>query len=192
MKTLNRLLLVVVTFFTLTQTSSAQNESGGIYKTAYDFQQNKLSYALNDKSKDKIKDELFKESKIKVVHDGKTYVLDKNNTYGYKNPAGEVFRFVDNKEYRVLNPGESLILYVYYDIVSSDKGSFFTHSDYYFSPDASSGLQPLTKENLKEAFPNNSKFHDALDVYFKTDKDLVAYDSAHKMFKLNKIYKNAL
>ena len=192
MKTLNRLLIVAVSFFILTQCSLAQNESGGIYKTAYDCQQNKLSYTLNDNRKDKIKSELFKESKLKVVCNGKTYVLDKNNTYGYKNPDGEVFRFVNNNEYKVLNPGESLMLYVFEYIANSSKGSFRTHMDYFFSPDVSSDPQPLTKENLKVAFPNNNKFHDALDVNFKTDQDLIAYDRAHKMFELNKIYKNTL
>ena len=168
---------------------SAQKDSSGIYKTAADFQQKKLSYAINYKTeKHKIKDNiLFHGSEIKVVHEGQRYKLDKNSTYGYKSTQGEVFRFVDNKEYIVLNPEESPTLYAYKHPTSATKGNFKYVSDYYFSTDASSTPQSLTKENLKKAFPNNHKFHDALDATFKSDDGLASYDSFHKMYKVNHI-----
>lgn len=179
--------LLAVSLVVLSQHSYAQKDSSGIYKTASDFRQNKLSYAINYKTeKHKIKDNiLFHGSEIKVVHEGQTYKLDKNSTYGYKSTQGEVFRFVDNNEYKVLNPGESPMLYAYKHPTSATKGNFHYVSDYYFSTDASSVPQPLTKENLKAAFPNNHKFHDALEANFKNDADLASYDSFHKMYKVN-------
>ena len=44
---------------------------------------------------------------------------------------------------------------------------------------------PLTMENLKKAFPDNHKFHDALTAQFKNDSELAAFDSFHKKSKLN-------
>lgn len=175
--------------FIITITVSAQKDSSGIYKTAADFQQKKLSYAINCKTeKHKIKDNiLFHDSEIRVVHEGQTYKLDKNSTYGYKSTQGEVFRFIDNKEYNVLNPGESPMLYAYKHPTSATKGNFHYVSDYFFSTDASSTPEALTKENLKKAFPNNHKFHDALDATFKNDEGLASYDSFHKIYKVNHI-----
>lgn len=173
--------------FVLAINASAQKDSSGIYKTASDFQQKKLSYAINYKTeKHKIKDNiLFHGSEIKVVHDGQTYKLDKNSTYGYKSTSGDVFRFVGSKEYKVLNPWESLTLYAYKHPKTATKGNFQYVSDYYFSTDLSSIPIALTRENLKAAFPNNHKFHDALDATFKSNEGLASYDDFHMMYKVN-------
>lgn len=180
--------------FVLAINVSAQKDSSGIYKTSSDFQQKKLSYAINYKTeKHKIKDNmLFNGAEIKVVHEGQTYKLDKNSTYGYKSTKGDVFRFVDEKEYKVLNPGDSPMLYAYTHPTSATKGNFKYVSDYYFSTNASSPAQALTKENLKKAFPDNHKFHDALDATFKSDEGLASYDSFHKMYKVNHILEMSL
>ncbi|PAW95144.1 hypothetical protein CKK33_17220 [Mucilaginibacter sp. MD40] len=195
MKKLNCFLILAGGFLAISQSSFAQKDSSGIYKTAADFQQKKLSYAINYKTeKHKINDNfLFSASKIKVVHEGKAYFTDKNSTYGYKSTTGEVFRFVDDKEYKVLNPeGQSLLLYAFSKISTVSKGNVRHYSIYFFSPGASSALQPLTKNNLKAAFPNNHKFHDTLDENFKTDDELAAYDSFHKTYKLIRIFDNSL
>ncbi|WP_394772583.1 hypothetical protein [Mucilaginibacter sp.] len=194
MKKFNSFLIMAACLLALSQSSFAQKDSSGVYKTAADFQLQKLSYAINYKTeKHKIKDEIFfHESKIKVIHEGVTYTLDKNSTYGYKSTKGDVFRFIDNAEYKVLNTGESLMLYMSPKISNASKGQFRTYPVYFFSPDAPSIPQALTKENLKAAFPNNHKFHDALDENFKTDAELAAYDSFHKIFKLNRIFNNSL
>ena len=62
---------------------------------------------------------------------------------------------------------------------------------YYFSTNVSAALQDLTKANLKAAFPNNHKFHDALDANFKEDKELINYDDFHKMYKVNRLLQNS-
>lgn len=177
-------------FFALSLPASAQKDSSGIYKTAADFEQRKLSYAINYKTeKHKINDYvLFNDAVIKVKHHDTTYTLQKSETYGYRSTKGEEFRFIDNKEYKILNPGEPLLIYVYQHLSHSPKEAGKYQPMYYFSTDASAGPQPLTKANLKAAFPNNHKFHDALDSQFKDDDELIAYDSFHKMYKINRIY----
>lgn len=178
------------------QTSFAQKDSSGIYKTAEDFQNRKLSYAINYKTeKHKIKDNiLFNADKIVVKHKGETYTLVKSETFGLKNTKGVVFRFADNKDYKVLNPGEPILIYVYDNTVHSGKNaSNKTYQwEYYFSKDAVSPPQNLTLANVKAIFPENHKFHDALDAQFKSDKELYVYDSFHKMYKLNWIYKSTV
>lgn len=168
----------------------AQKDSSGIYKTAEDFQNRKLSYAINYKTeKHKINDYvLFNDAVIKIKHHDTTYTLQKSETYGYRNMKGEEFRFIDNKEYKILNPGEPLLIYVYQHPSHSPKEAGKYGPMYYFSTDAASAPQALTKASLKAAFPNNHAFHDALDAQFKEDDELYAYDSFHKMYKLNRIY----
>lgn len=172
--------------FAIANNVAAQKDSSGIYKTASDYQQNKLSYAINYKTENhQIKDNiLFNDNRIVVKHKGHTYKLDKNGTYGYKSTNGDIFRFVDKKEYKVLNPGEFPVLYVYQHL-SSTKGPSKFVAEYYFSTDPSTNVQDLAKENLKAAYPENHKFHDALDATFKTDEGLASYDSFHKMYKIN-------
>ena len=192
MKKTNFFLMTVSAILTFSSTM-AQKDSSGIYNTASDFQQQKLSYAINYKTeKHKINDNLlFKDAEIKVKHDGKTYLLNKDNTYGYRSTKGEDFRFVNRKAYKILNPGESLIIYAYWHPSNSTKGTIHFISDYYFSTDASSIPLALTKGNLKTAFPTNHKFHDALDTQFRSDEELYVYDDFHKVYKLNRIYDNS-
>ena len=45
---------------------------------------------------------------------------------------------------------------------------------------------------LKKAFPDNHAFHDALDVNFKEDKELINYDDFHKLYKVSWVYKNTV
>jgi hypothetical protein len=45
----------------------------------------------------------------------------------------------------------------------------------------------LTLENLKQAFPDNHKFHDSLDATFGARQTLAEYDEVHKMFEVNQL-----
>jgi len=186
--------IIILSMFFFGGAVFAQKDSSGIYKTAEDFQNKKLSYAINYKTeKHKINDNLlFNDAQIKVKHHDTSYTLEKSNTYGYKDTKGEVFRFVDNKEYKILNPGEPLLIYFYQHPAHSPKEAEKYPPAYFFSTDVASAPQSLTKANLKAAFPNNHKFHDALDEQFKRDDELPAYDSFHKMYKLNRIYENSI
>jgi hypothetical protein len=168
----------------------AQKDSSGIYKTVADFQLGKLSYAINYKTQThSINDNLmFNNSEVKVKHEGTTYSLKKSDVYGYRDMNGVDFRFVDNKAYKIMTRTKGLItLYVYKSQKQGTKGTSEQVSEYYFSKDIGSQPQALTKDNLKAAYPDNHKFHDALDANFKEDKELAEYDSFHKMYKVNHI-----
>ena len=196
MKKMNHLLIALASTLIFTQLVSAQKDSSGIYKTIEDFQQRKLSYAINCKTEQhKINSSLlFKGSEVKVNHEGTTYQLKKSELFGFRTCEGKEYRFVDDKEYSILNPGEPLIIYMYQHPAHSakevSKGMY--QPQYYFSKDAASPLQDLTKDNLKAAFSGNNKFPDELDAQIQQDKDLYKYDGFHKMYKVNWILKEAI
>lgn len=174
-------------------TAGAQQDSSGIYKTATDFASKTLSYAINcKKEKHKINPNLlFNSTQIKVKHGGSIYMLSKSETFGYKACDGTAYRFVNNSEYKILNPVEGLLLYEYQHPAHSPKNAEQYPVMHFFSSGADGPVQPLTLANVKAAFPDSHKFHDALDAQIKQDKDLVAYDAFHKMYKLNWLMANA-
>ena len=63
---------------------------------------------------------------------------------------------------------------------------------YYFSTTVGSPILPLTIENLKRAYPANIAFHYALDAYFNSDRQLMAYDEYAKMYKLKYLFLQTL
>ncbi len=194
MKKTNYLVIILTGTLIATNPVIAQKDSSGIYKTANDFKQRKLSYAINCKTeKHKINPSvIFKGSEVKVKHDGTTYNLKKSEVFGYRTCAGKEYRFVDDKEYSILNPGESLVIYMYQHPAHTgkeiNKGMY--QPQYYFTTDAAASLQDLTKAKLKAAYTGNHKLHDALDAAFNEDAELYTYDSFHKMYKLNWIIKS--
>jgi hypothetical protein len=96
-----------------------------------------------------------------------------------------------DKGYKVVNPGEAVVtIYQYVHYAHSPKEADKYAHKYFFSTSASDVLLPLTKANLKNAFPTNHPFHDALDANFREDKELVNYDDFHKMYKINWLLKN--
>lgn len=175
-----------------TQNLFAQKDSSGMYMTADDFKNRKLSYGINYKTeKHKINTYvLFKGNALRVKHQGRTYNLKKSEIYGYRDTKGREYRFVGEVEYTILNPREQLLIYVYQHLAHSGKEADKYVAAYYFTTDAAGMPLALTKENLKAAFPVYHKFHDALDANFKNDKELYANDSFHKMYKLNWLLKN--
>ena len=84
----------------------------------------------------------FNSRDVIVKHAGETFTLVKNETYGYRSTRGAEFRFVDNKEYRILNPGEDLLLYVYKHPAHSPKEAERYAPAYFFSSDAASAPRP--------------------------------------------------
>ncbi len=187
MKKITYFLMLVSGLLTFSATM-AQKDSSGIYKTANDYVSGRLSLAINCKTethKIKLNDFLDKDF-ITVVHEGKKYNLKKSEVYGFKLCDGKTYRFSGNADYAILNPAEKILLYSR-EGLKSNKGSGIKTYEYYFSINATAPLQALTMDNLKKAYPNNHKFHDALEAAFKPNESLASYDSFHKMYKINHV-----
>jgi hypothetical protein len=169
----------------------SQTNNSGIYLSLADYQKEKLTYEIDcSKEKHKIKlNEFFNKPYITVIHDGKKYSHQKNDIYGFKDCNNKIFRFYKNKEYQIEESG-NIIIYSLERNETQGKG-FKLVKDYYFSTAADNVINTLSVENLKRAFPDNHKFHDLLDENLK-DGDASAYDSFHKMYKVNHLYQASL
>jgi hypothetical protein len=181
MKTKN--LLLVSLFLTLSLPGFAQTIISGVYKTYDDYTNQKITFGIDCKTeKHKIKlNEFPNKSFITVIHDGKPHQMAKDSVFGYQLCDGNFVRFVDNTDYHLTEKGD---VWLYKKlIVKSPKGSPEPNLNFF----SVAGEKPivLTMENLKKAFPNNHKFHDALTAQFKNDAELAAFDSFHKKSKVN-------
>lgn len=93
------------------------------------------------------------------------------------------------KGYKILNKEGPLTIFKYEHGAHLTKEAGKYAPKYFFTTVSSDILQPLTKDNLKKAFPENHPFHDALDATLKYDDDLTQYDTFHKMYKINWLLK---
>lgn len=66
----------------------------------------------------------------------------------------------------------------------SKKSGVYLEKQYYFSTKGDGKLMSLTINNIKQAFPNNHKFHDMIDAQFQIT-NIWEYDTFHKTFKVN-------
>ena len=185
--------LITLSMSFISLAAFAQTDSSGIYQTGNDFKNKNLTYAINYKTeKHRIKDGYFLNDKeIKVVHHDTTYMLEKSSTYGFKDSKGKTFRFIGDNSYEILNPDEAILIYKFNTSINEAKGAPTRVVLYFFTKDALNPPVELTKVNLKNTFPDNHHFHDALDENFKKDEELTSYDDFHHMYKINWLYENA-
>lgn len=176
-------------------TAVAQKDSSGIYNTADDYKNHRLTYPINYKmDRHKIKDYLFFEpTHVKVKHGDETFRLEKSSIYGYRNTKGVDYRFVGERSYRILNPGEPIILYKYGEPQTDPiKNPPVQMNRYYFSTDASLSPLNLTRANLKKAFPDNLKFHQAIDRTFRSDDELDRFDRVRNRYTVNVLLEESM
>jgi hypothetical protein len=122
---------------------------------------------------------------INVKHDSEKLRYSKSNLFGFRACDERDYRFASKLEYQILEARE---LYIYGRETSVSQGrTYRTIHEYYFSVGADGEIQPLTLGNLKQAFPENHRFHDWLDATFGAGQSLAEYDEFHKMFKVNRL-----
>ena len=178
----------------LAESSFAQDNKSGIYLTDSAFVNNQLTLSIDcnvEKHRIKLND-FFDKSYIEVIHEGKTYKYYKKEIFGYKTCDGKSFRFVNNEHYEIL--ARDIITIYSLKVFTSISGSKLPQdvTKYFFSTSYKSELIPLTLLNLKKAFPSNHKFHDWLDMQFKSDDELNMYDSFHNKYKINHLLEESL
>lgn len=167
-----------------TSTAVMAQDGKGLYLTPQDYVNGKAE------SQDKIQAEpIFQRSKVKALKDGKQASFDKSEVYGYRDGKNQDFRFYNKEAYKIID-NDQFLLYSRLEHVQNGKERT-KETRYYFSVEAGSALLPLTKNNLKKAFPDNRQFHDLLDLQFRSDRELTAYDSFHKEYKVKALYNNA-
>jgi hypothetical protein len=63
---------------------------------------------------------------------------------------------------------------------------------YFFSKKGDDNILLLTVKNLIEAFPEDIKFHYALESYIHNESSLIDYDSYSKSYKLKYLFRESL
>ncbi len=201
MKTLHFTSIVVFVLGITMNTNAQDNNNGlknqsGVYKTFADFQTKKLDLAVDvTKEKHKIRvHDFINKTEIDVIHDNKKYTFKKKDIYGIRDVKGNDYRFYNDLEYQIVQVDTIYIYTKSKDINSSNgKNRQIKHlTEYFLSKTGDSDILILNAENLKKAFPENHKMHDALDMMFKEDNDLTEYDKFHKSFKVVRFLKENL
>lgn len=180
-------LILAISLFTVNiyAQTNLSNRSG-LYLTAQDFINKKLSYSNeNTNGRYKIKvAPLFNKERVRVIQNGEKYDFFQPDLFGYRSENLD-FRFFNDQQYKVV---DNSFFYMYTRIVSVVEGKVHTQkTNYYFSKLSDGNIMDLTLYNLKKAYPENHKFQDLLDVYFRYDNDLNWYDSFNKMYKVEHI-----
>jgi hypothetical protein len=180
------ILLLTGSIFT-SSIAKAQKDTCGVYLTAPDFINGKLSYPVYcDEYIPNMQEELLGRRHIVILPSGGTYQIDRTNIYAIRCCEGKIVRVYHADCYPIMNPGEQLLIYKVLQNPAS-KGET-ARIKYYFSKDAASDIVELTLDNLKTAFPDKQDFLRILEAQFRSDEDLYAYDNYHKCFKLSRIY----
>jgi hypothetical protein len=194
--------LLIAIIMVAANSVSAQNKQellknkSGVYMSFADFKAQKLNLEVDyTKEKHKIKsNDFLNKSDIDVIHMDKKYTFAKKDIYGFRDSKGVDFRFFENKEYQII-AADTIFLYLKQENVQVKTGKNPQNKSvdkYYLSLSGNSEILPLTVANLKQAFPENHKMHDALDMMFKSDNDLAEYDKFHKSFKVIRFIKGEM
>lgn len=161
-----KLTITFALLFGISAMVQAQTASCGLYKTSQDFINQKMeartSITMSESSNTDY---------ITVVQNNQSDNLKKKDVFGYTDSNNRTYRFVGNTRYLILNPSEETLLYQLES--PSAQG---VEMQYYFSRGAGE-VQQLTLANVKNAFPGNLEFHEALDAEFRSDAELANYQS---------------
>lgn len=178
---INILLFTILTSLLPFVTNAQQS---GIYKTANDFKEGRLFTADSHR---RLKLHTFiKRSFVELVHKDSNYVFEKDRIYGYCY-RGSIYRLFNGCAFEVLNPTEPLLLYRV-TTGTGAKNSPVTEA-FFFSRDAWTDPQPLSLANVLLVFSDHSAFCKVLEIYCRSDADLLIYDKVHRQYKLNRLLK---
>ncbi len=162
-------------------------KTSGVYLTAANFKNGQVSFEGDCGSKThklELHDVLHK-SYVHVTHGTEKHRFAKSDLFGFRACDGRDYRFASNLEYHILEAKE---LYVYSREVPVSHGrGIHTVRGYFFSAGPEGTVLALTLENLKQAFPGNHRFHDALDAMVGAGQQLAEYDESQKMFRVNRL-----
>jgi hypothetical protein len=167
----------------------AQTGNEGVYLSANDFTNGKVSYGhnnTNNKYEFHLHEISFK-TPIKIILDNTIVKLNKDSVYGYRDKKNTCYRYFNKGIFKILNPSEKFLLYSNSSVEDGPR-NIHRVRNYFFSADATSPIYLLTKWNLKIVLFKDIYFHELLDVYFQGDDELTAYDEINKIYLLNSVY----
>lgn len=156
----------------------------GIYSTERDLQSGVLSLSIDCKAEDhRIKAGFIRDkSAIKIVRYGETSRYLKQDIHGYRDCRGNEYHFFEGKSYQLVNPGESIRIYVVYQPKGKQRVA-----KYFFSSVSSTMPKALTLENLRVEFSGEHLFLEKLRLVARNDFELVKH-----RYIINRVRQNTL
>lgn len=172
------LVIVFLSSFILAQNDPIQ----GIYKTAFDFRFNHLTFTEVSGKRYRFQSEnLFNTSNIKITIGDSVFKIRKDSIFGYR--SIKCYRIYNKIDYEILNPNEEIMLYTK-TVLTGFKSN--QQTKYFFSISPGAEIYDLTIYNLKSVTRGDTLFHDQLDLFFRYDTDLLEYDPFYKSYKINR------
>jgi len=157
----------------------------GVYVTSADFDAGRLTDALECQSDSRSVDrDAFSETAVVAMpgaYQAGQYA--KADIFGFRACDGTDVRFVRGANYRVVR-AQPLYLYEHEYRISMGKRGSRLVTDYAFSTTAADSVRPLTMNALKQAYPENHRFHDLLELAFHNNDELVRYDDFHHEYRV--------
>lgn len=174
-------------FVSISVATKGQKDSSGVYITAVDFKNKKLTYGINCKTeKYKIKlNNFFNTDYITVIHEGIKYNISKDSVFGFKTCNGSSYRIADKIDYTILNADDNILLYEFIPVSVPKNLRPPVHK---FSNGADGPMLDLTIENVKNIYPDYHLFHDEIENIFRSNSSLLSYDRYHKQYKLVRLF----
>jgi hypothetical protein len=184
MKTI-KLLIPALLMIVFVQNSFAK-QTIGLYLTAEDFLNHKLSYESDGSNGNKIQlHEVFGSYKVVVIQGHQRLVFSKGAIFGYRS-NGQDFRYFNNEAFRIIDT-KGFYIYGYCKLIPAGKG--LRQSEFfYFSSKPDDEIKPLTMDNLQSVFSKDTRFLYAIQGFFRTDNELTSYDASLKEYKLKYLY----
>jgi hypothetical protein len=188
MKTL-KVVIAICLIAAFAQKTLAQNTVAGLYLTAEDYHNQKLSFKTTGAYRNSIKfNEFLGSGRIVVVYNGKKQTFYKSAIYGYRSNNSD-YRYFNNIPYKVIDDRD-FYLYSSPKMVQQGKCSKPVDS-YFFSSTAIADIKPLSIKNLQSAYADNPRFRYLIEAHFATDNALTAYDSAVNEYKVKYLYEHS-
>ena len=101
-------------------------------------------------------------------------------------------RLFNHHLYEVVDTAFFVVYHGYKTVEKIPNKGVMTVSQYYFSKTPSSEIYELSIANLEKAFPENYRFHYALEEEFKSDRSLMAYDNYLHEYKVKYLFSASL
>jgi len=182
------MIMVIIMTFGFIQKSNAQKQSSGLYLTLNDYMNHKLSYTNEPVSLH----EFLGSDYVTVIDHGQKVQLEKNKVFGYQDKTGNSYRFFNDKAYQIVD-ANGFCIYSHEKLVQpvGGKGPKPT-TVYYFSKKNDGEILPLAPDYIAKAFSDNTKFRNLVEVAYKADVKLDAYDDVSHEYKIKELYAESL
>lgn len=162
----------------------------GVFTTAGDFEKGQLVAVVDCETTTRpiARDAFVRDKVVEISSAGSTSGARyaKADIFGFRACDGSEIRFVAGENYRI-ERAVPLYLYERERRISAGKGGSRLVYDHFFSSSASDSVRPLTLLALKQAYPTNHRFHDRLDLAFRSDDELMRYDDFHHEYRVARI-----